>query len=157
MLMLKKDKVYVTKIGLDSLKKEYKDLVDVKRPKTAERIKSAREMGDISENAEYESAREEQAFIEGRIRELEDILKNVEIISNKVSKNEVDLGCKVKVHVDGGEEIFDIVGAPEANPIDRKISHESPLGQALLGKKVGDKVKVEAPMGELTYTILSIE
>ncbi|MEK7594998.1 MAG: transcription elongation factor GreA [Patescibacteria group bacterium] len=154
--MIKKDKVYVTKEGLESLKKEYKELVEVKRPLIAERIKSAREMGDISENAEYDAARDEQGFIESRIREIEEIVKNVEVISNTV-KSEINVGNKVRVHVDGGEEYFEIVGAPEANPLDRKISHESPLGLALLGRKIGDKVKVEAPMGVITYTVLSIE
>ncbi len=155
--MLKNDKVYVTKEGLVDLKKELKELIEVKRPKVAERMKTAREMGDISENAEYESARDEQSFIEGRVQELEAILKKVETISNDRKLGEVTLGCVVKVHVDGGEEEFYIVGAPEANPMEKKISHESPLGLALIGKKIGDRVDVDAPIGKITYTILSIK
>lgn len=154
--MQQEDKVFVTKEGLENLKREYKDLVEVKRPSIVERIKSAKEAGDISENADYEAAREAQAFTEGRIRELDDMLKRIEIISDSVANDIISLGSTVKVHVDGSDEEFYIVGAPEANPIESKISHESPLGKALLGKKVGDKVDVEAPVGKLTYTVLKI-
>ncbi len=149
------DKVYITKQGLDGLKKELDELINIKRPHVAQRIKDAREMGDISENAEYDAARQEQAFIEGRIVELEDIVKHSEV-SEGSSNGEVRVGTSVTVHIDGAEETFYIVGAPEADPLKRKISHESPLGQALLGKKVGDKIQVEAPIGMLTYTILKI-
>ncbi len=155
--MIKENKVYLTKDGLVDLKNELKQLTEVDRLSIAERIKTARDMGDISENADYEAAREKQAFVEGRIREIDDILSRVEIIDENKKTNSVGVGVTVKVHVDGGEEEFMIVGAPEANPIDKKISHESPLGKALLGKKIGDKVKVEAPMGNLTYTVLGIK
>jgi transcription elongation factor GreA len=155
--MLKENKVYLTKDGLQDLKAELKQLTEVERLSIAERIKTARDMGDISENADYEAAREKQAFVEGRVREIEDILSRVELIDENKKTNSVGVGVTVKVHVDGGEEEFMIVGAPEANPIDKKISHESPLGKALLGKKVGDHVDVEAPMGNLTYTVLSIK
>lgn len=148
--------VYVTKEGLDGLKKELKELVDVKRPSVAKRIQEAREMGDISENAEYDSAKQEQAFVEGRITELEDIIKSAKV-SEADSSGSVVVGVSVTVHVDGSEETFRIVGAPEADPLNGKISHESPLGQSLLGKKIGDKVEVEAPIGRLTYTILKID
>ena len=147
---------YLTQEGLGKLKEELKSLVKVKRPELAQRIKSARDMGDISENSEYDAAREEQAFIEGRISELEEIVKNAVVSSNSV-KGIVSVGSKVTVHIDGDKEIFHIVGAPEANPAEKKISHESPLGSALLGKKVGDKFEVEAPVGKLNYTILKIE
>ncbi len=146
----------MTREGLTELKTEYGHLVNVRRREVAERIKNAREFGDISENAEYESSREEQAFVEGRISELEDILNNVELMTKNNQKNKVALGCKVRLHIDGVEELFQLVGAPEANPAEKKISHESPLGQALLGKKVGEKVNFEAPVGRLTYTILAI-
>src|SRR3990167_4891500 len=139
---------YLTQEGLGKLKEELKSLVKVKRPELAQRIKSARDMGDISENSEYDAAREEQAFIEGRISELEEIVKNAVVSSNSV-KGIVSVGSKVTVHIDGDKEIFHIVGAPEANPAEKKISHESPLGSALLGKKVGDKFEVEAPVGKL--------
>lgn len=150
------DVLYLTKEGLAELKEELEGLVNVKRPQVAKRIKDAREMGDISENAEYDSARQEQAFVEGRIAELEEIIKNAKV-SEKNSDGEVIVGAMVTVHIDGDEETFHIVGAPEADPIKKKISHESPLGAALLGKKVGDKIEVEAPIGSLTYTILKIE
>lgn len=150
------NKLYVTKDGLKNLKEELKELIDVKRLEVANRIKAAREMGDISENAEYDAAREEQSFVEGRIAELEEILKTAKV-SNMVDKSKVYVGSKVIVHVDGDKEEFFIVGAPEADPMKRKISHESPLGSALLGKKVGDEVAVDAPVGKLKYTVLSIE
>lgn len=147
--------LYITKEGLQKLKEELKELVEVKRPQVAQEIQSAREMGDISENAAYDEAKREQSFIEGRISELEDIIKNSKV-ADKVASEEIIVGSKVTLHVDGGEEIYHIVGAPEANPSERKISHESPLGNALLGKKVGEKVEVEAPIGNITYTVLKI-
>lgn len=154
--MENKDKVYITKEGLNKLKEELKALVEVKRVEIANKIKEAREMGDISENSAYDEAVQEQAFVEGRIRELEDIIK-ISIIREGKAKESVDVGCKVTVHIDGDEEMFHIVGAPEANPIEKKISHESPLGAALIGKKVGDKIEVDAPVGKLAYTVLKIE
>lgn len=154
--MQNKDVMYLTKEGLVKLKKDLKDLVDVKRPEVAKRIKTARDMGDTSENAEYTAAREEQAFVEGKIAELEEIIKHAKV-SDKKAKDEVYVGAKVTVHVEGSEEVFHIVGAPEADPLEKKISHESPLGAALLGKKVGDKIEVEAPVGKLIYTILVVE
>lgn len=150
------EKLLLTKEGLENLKAELKELIDVKRPEIAQRIKEAREMGDISENSAYDAARQEQSVIEGRIAELEDIVKNAQILEVK-NKDKVFVGAKVKVHVDGDTEEFFIVGAPEANPVQRKISHESPLGSALLGKGKGDKIEVEAPVGKIVYTILDIE
>jgi transcription elongation factor GreA len=154
--MNNQDNLIMTKEGLDKLKAELKELIDAKRPEVAKRILAAREMGDISENAEYDSARQEQSYIEGRIAELEEIIKNARI-SDKKKADAVNVGCMVTVHIDGEEESFHIVGAPEANPLEKKISLESPLGQALLGKKVGEKIDVEVPVGKLTYTILRIE
>lgn len=153
--MIKKDVLYITKEGMKNLKIELKELQEVKRPKIALEIQSAREMGDISENAPYDEAKREQSFIEGRISELEDIIKKSKV-AEKVVGDEIVVGSKVTLHIDGDEEIFHIVGAPEANPSERKISHESPLGKALLGKKSGEKIDVEAPIGKLTYTILKI-
>lgn len=148
--------IFMTKDGLETLKAELKELIEVKRPEIAKRIQNARENGDISENAEYDAARQEQSYVEGRIAELEDIVRNAKVSAPK-TENSVDLGCKVTVHIDGTEETFHMVGAPEANPLQKKISHQSPLGVALLGKKVGDKVEVQVPVGNLTYTILRIE
>ena len=149
-------KALVTKEGLKKLKEEYKELVEVKRIEVANRIKAARDNGDISENSEYDAARQEQGFVEGRIEEIEEILKNSKV-SEVADRSKVYVGAKVQVHVEGSKEEFYIVGAPEANPKEKKISHESPLGAALMGKKVGEKVEVEAPMGKLVYTVLHIE
>ena len=112
-------------------------------------------MGDISENAEYDAALQEQSFVEGRIAELEEIIKVAKVAEN-TDASSVGLGSQVTVHIEGSEEMFHIVGGPEADPLQGKISHESPLGQSLVGKKVGDKIEVEAPVGTLTYTILNI-
>jgi transcription elongation factor GreA len=153
-----KQNLVLTKEGLEKLKNEMANLVDIKRPEIAKRIQDAREMGDISENSEYDAAKQEQAFIEGRISEIDDILKNAKVTdSGKVHKDSVDVGAKVTVHIDSGDDTFYIVGAPEADPMAKKISHESPLGSALMGKKVGEKIEVEAPVGKLTYTIVKIE
>ena len=147
--------LYITKEGLEKLKSELKELTESKRPEIAQKIQSAREMGDISENAAYDEAKREQSFIEGRISELEEIVKNSKI-AEQTNDGKIIVGSMVILHIEGDEEEFHIVGAPEADPIERKISHESPLGSALMGKIVGDKVDVEAPIGKLTYTILKI-
>lgn len=148
-------KIYLTKEGLEELKKEHEELVKVKRPDVLNRVSQARSMGDLSENAEYTVAREELSFIDGRIEELEELLKQVVIISNNHS-NTIKLGSMVKVITDSGKETFTVVGEWEADPKESKISHESPLGKALLGKKVGEKVEVEAPAGKIIYTIEAI-
>jgi transcription elongation factor GreA len=148
-------KIYLTKEGLDELKRELEELTKVKRPEVLERVSQARNMGDLSENAEYTVAREELSFIDGRIDELEELLKQVAIISNNHS-NTIKLGSTVKVNTDSGKETFTVVGEWEADPKESKISHESPLGKALLGKKVGEKVEVEAPAGKIIYTIEAI-
>jgi len=150
-------KVYVTAEGLQKLKIEYTELTTVKRKEVAEKLARARELGDLSENAAWDQARADQSFIEGRIQELEDIIKNAAIVAiDGKGGSEVKIGSKVRVHIDGDEEEFTIVGPPEANPQQRLISHESPLGQALLGKKVGEKVEVEAPVGTISYKIMDI-
>ncbi len=148
-------KIYLTKEGLEELKQEYEDLTKVKRPDVLNRVSQARNMGDLSENAEYTVAREELSFIDGRIDELEELLKQAVIIINSHS-NSIKLGSKVKVNSGKDKEEFTVVGEWEADPKERKISHESPLGKALLGKKVGDKVEVEAPAGKIIYTIENI-
>jgi transcription elongation factor GreA len=145
-------KIYLTKEGLDELKQEYEELTKVKRPEILNRVSAARNMGDLSENAEYTVAREELSFIDGRIDELEELLKQVVMISNNHS-NTIKLGSTVKVHTGKDLEEFTVVGEWEADPKEKKISHESPLGKALIGKKVGEKVEVEAPAGKIVYTI----
>lgn len=151
-----KNDLIITKEGLNDLKEELRKLLEEKRPEVANRIKDARELGDISENSEYDAAKQEQAFVEGRISELEEILKNAKVTETN-NKDSVGIGANVTVHIDSTEDTFHIVGAPEADPMKKKISIESPLGSSLMGKKVGDKIEVEAPVGKLTYTILKIE
>lgn len=148
-------KIYLTKEGLEELKREHEELKTVKRPEVLNRVSQARNMGDLSENAEYTVAREELSFIDGRIDELEELLKQVVLISNNHSST-IKLGSTVKVNTDDGREVFTVVGEWEADPKESKISHESPLGKALLGKKVGEKVEVEAPAGKIVYTIEAI-
>ena len=150
------EKILLTPEGLEEIKKEYEELTTKRRKEIAQRIQSARELGDLTENAEYDSAREEQASIEGRIAELEETMKRAEVVKNNKCPVQIDVGCRVRVHLEDQDQEFQIVGAPEADPTKGKISHESPLGQALLGKKVGEKIEVEAPVGKLIYKILDI-
>lgn len=154
-----KKQIFVTKQGFEELKQELEDLEKIKRPQVLERVSSARAMGDLSENSEYTAAREELNLIDGRIEELGDIIKKAELIeegaAKKSSKN-VQLGSKVTVSVNGKKEIFNLVGEWEADPHDKKISHESPLGKALIGKMVGEKIEVEAPAGKILYNIVEI-
>ncbi len=149
-------KIYLTREGLDELKQEHEELTKTRRPEVLDRVSSARNMGDLSENAEYTVAREELSFIDGRIDELEELLKQAVLISNNHS-NIIKLGSTVKVNAGSDKEVFTLVGEWEADPRERKISHESPLGKALIGKKVGEKVEVEAPAGKIVYTIEAIE
>ena len=149
------DPIYITKEGLDKLKEELRILKEEKVPEVAKKIQAARDFGDISENAAYDEAKKEQGIIEGKIKELEDIIKNAKISAG--GAGQIVVGSKVKVHVDGEDMELHIVGATEANPVERKISHESPIGSALIGKQKGDKVEVQAPIGALTYTILEIK
>lgn len=155
--MDKNKKIYLTKEGLSELKREYDELVNKKRPDVLARVTQARNMGDLSENAEYVSAREELTFIDGRIDELEILLKQaVAIRDSKTPNQAVKLGSTVTLNVDGKKEVFTVVGEWEADPMNKKISHQSPLGKGLIGKKVGEKVQVEAPVGKLTYSIIAI-
>jgi len=149
------DVIYMTQEGLDNLREELKDLVDVKKPENALRIKTARDQGDVSENAEYSIAREEQTKIDIRISELENILKRARVATSNNEK--VAIGAKVKVHVEGSDEEFHIVGEPEADPLANRISHESPLGSLMVGKKVGDTFELEIPTGKIKYKIVEIK
>lgn len=146
----------ITASGLEELKQEFAELSDVQRPAIVARLSAARSMGDLSENSDYINAREELSFVDGRISELEDVLKNAKI-ATPVTGDKVDIGHSVTVKVGENKVTFRIVGEWEAKPAQQKISHSSPLGQALMGKKVGDKVEVDAPVGKILYTIVSIE
>ena len=150
-------KFLLTKEGLEDLKKEFNNLVNVKRTEAVKRVAAAREQGDLSENSEYTASREELNMIDGRISELEEIIHHAELISTKHGKTAVDVGCKVTLHIDGKKDVFTIVCEWEADPKEKKISHSSPLGKALLGKKIGEEIEVLAPVGKIRYKIISIE
>ena len=157
---MEEKKTILTYAGLKALEDELENLRVVKRKEVAGKIKEAREQGDLSENAEYDAAKDEQRDIEARIDELEKILKNVEVVvEEEVDLEKINVGCTILVHDDEyDEEIeFKIVGSTEANSLQGKISNESPVGQALIGKKVGDVVDVETPAGNIRDTVLKIE
>lgn len=145
----------LTKEGVDTLQTELEGL-KAKRVTIAEAIKSARELGDLAENAEYQSARAEQDRNETRISEIESILQNVEIIKKPRAAGKVQLGSRVKLRSDGKTKEFQVVGTVEADPLNGKISDESPIGQALIDQKVGDKVEIKTPAETAAYKIVSI-
>ncbi len=147
--------VYLTAEGLQKLKAELQELITVDRPRVAARIHEAKLDGDLSENAEYEDAKQEQSFLEGRIATLEGQLRNAAVIE-KSNGDSVGLGSKVVIRGSDGEETFTIVGAAEAAPREGRISNESPVGAALMGRKKGDTVTVNAPSGSIEYTLVRI-
>lgn len=150
------NKIQFTSDGLKALKSELEELKDIKRPEAVERVARAREFGDLSENSEYHAAREELSFIEGRIDELETLMKKAVVVKRSGSKTKVSIGCKVTVGVGKSEHTYEMVGEWEADPMQKKISHTSPLGQALIGKKPGEAVEFEAPAGKVIYKIKKI-
>ena len=147
---------YLSRDGLEKLRAELDEMTSVKRPEVAQRIHDAKEHGDLSENAEYEDAKNEQAFVEGRIQTLEALIKNATIIDENHSTDHVQIGSTVEVESPDGAESFTIVGSTEARPNEGRISNESPVGRALLGRKKGEKVVVKVPAGDFTYKIVSI-
>lgn len=147
----------ISQEGYDKLKKELEFLTQEKRKEIADRIQKAKDMGDLSENAEYSEAKDAQAFNEGRIAEITQMLKNLTVVENGNSKTEVGMGSKVAVKCNDKEKIFTIVSFNEADPIEGKISNESPIGKAFTGAKKGDKIEVETPKGVMLYEILNIE
>lgn len=149
-------KITLTRDGKDRLQSELDGLKKDKRPAVIDRIKRAKEFGDLSENAEYEDARNEQSFIEGRIQEIEYMLKYAQIVESKGS-SEVGLGSKVKLEMDGDQIEYELVGSTEANPSAGKISGESPIGMAIIGKKKGDKITTQTPGGKIAIKILEIK
>ena len=154
------EKQFLTKKGYEERVALLENLKVVRRKEVAQKLKEAREQGDLSENAEYDAAKDEQRDIEAQIVELENILKNAEIIQdNDKSKDKIKMESVVKLHdVEYDEDIeYTIVGSSEADSLNHKISNESPLGAALIGKKVGDTVKIEAPVGEIEYKIISVD
>jgi transcription elongation factor GreA len=149
--------VLLTEEGLKKLQDELKVLKDTRRHEVIERIQEAVSHGDLSENADYAQAKEEQSFIEGRIQELEEMIKNAEIIAHKANHNMVSIGSTVGVNVNGKSLKYTIVGANEAHPASGKISNESIVGRSLLGAKKGDKIPVDTPAGKTEYEITSID
>jgi len=156
--MLEPTPTYLTPEGKQKLEEELEHLKTTKRKELAERLNFAIKQGDLSENADYIAAKEDQAFLEGRIRTLENMLRHVALIEEQTG-GEVRLGSRVTVAEIGFDdpETFSIVGAPEADPTRQRISNESPLGRALLGKHIGDEVEIDAPAGKITFQIVSIE
>ena len=157
---MEEKKNLLTFTGLKKLEEELHDLKVVRRKEVAGKIKEAREKGDLSENAEYDAAKDEQRDIEARIEEIEKILKNVEVVDeDEVDLEKISVGCRVKVYdIEYDEELeFSLVGSSEANSLKGKISNESPVGKALIGAKVGDVVEVETQAGLIQYKVLEIQ
>lgn len=148
-------KFSLTQAGIDELSSELAALI-ADRSSVAEKIKTAREFGDLSENAEYQSARQDQEKLEARISEVEHILQNVEVISKPKGDSKVQLGSTVKLTANGTVKEFQVVGTVEADPLSGKISDESPIGQALLGKKLGDEVEIKTPSETNSFKITEI-
>ena len=150
----------LTKAAYEKIQEELEDLKVNKRKEIAQKIKEAREQGDLSENAEYDAAKDEQRDIEAHIEELEGILKNAEIIDHKkIDFDKIHMGCKVKIRDMGTrrETTYEIVSSTEVNSREKKISYESPIGAALMNKEVGDVVEIDVPAGILRYKVLNIE
>lgn len=147
--------IELTEKGKEKLLAELADYRGVRRPAVIDRIKKAKEFGDLSENAEYEDARNEQSFVEGRIQELEYMLKNGKM--SRKNSGVVSIGNIVKIKLNGEATDFELVGINESDPASGKISNESPIGRALIGKKIGDKISAQTPSGELKLEIISVE
>ncbi len=150
-------RVQMTPVGYNQLVDELKQLENIKLPEAIDRVAKAREFGDLSENAEYHSAKDDLSALEGRIDELKDIIARVQVVDLKKGDSEVTIGSTVHIEVNGSEHQFTIVGEWEADPAAKKISHESPLGKALMGRKVGDVVEVEAPAGKISYKVNQVK
>ena len=150
--------IYLTAEGAQKIRTEFEELTGTQRADLAKRLREAIKMGDLSENADYIAAKEEQAFLEGKILELEETLRRAVIIEEDGNKGIVSVGATVTIAEDGGaHEVYTVVGSKEANPREGQISNQSPIGSALLGKKSGDLVLVETPGGELALRVISIE
>ena len=152
-----KKEFYLTNDGIAKLKVELEDLIKNQRPKVAQELKEAKEYGDLSENASWDAAKDHQSFIEGRISEIEHILRGVVVIKAPRSISKVSIGSTVHLEIEDGKQIYTIVGSTEANPSDGKISNESPIGQALMGKTKGEEVEISVPSGTTTFKITHIE
>lgn len=147
---------YISPKGLEKLKKELEGMKTVKRLEIAARLEAAKALGDLSENAEYQEAKEAQSLNESQVAELEEKLRNIVVIQKPTDSNTVQVGATIDVDSSSGRETFTIVGSEEANPGEGKISNESPLGMAFLGKKAGETVDVKTPAGVVSFRLLSI-
>ncbi|MBU1200841.1 transcription elongation factor GreA [Patescibacteria group bacterium] len=156
-MTINNNKVQLTPEGFNELKNELKTLREKVLPKAINRISVARTLGDLSENYEYQSAKEDHLTLVGRIEDVTDILNRCQIIKKSTSNSTINIGHQVDVTINDSDHTFTIVGEWEADPQVKKISHKSPLGLALIGKKVGDKAEVEAPAGTIVYTIKAIK
>lgn len=156
--MAEERRYYMTLEGKEKLEKELEELKTIRRPEVVERIKIARSFGDLSENSEYDAAKDEQAFVESKIAQLEKMIRNAVIIESDDNNDEVQLGKRVKFIElpDGEEEEYQIVGSAEADPFEGKISNDSPMAKSLLGKKVGDIVQVSTPGGDIEVKIVEV-
>jgi transcription elongation factor GreA len=153
------DVAYLTPEGRDDLERELEQLKTVRRPELARKLTEAVSMGDLKENADYHDAKEQQGFVEGRIKRIETILRTAIVVDGSEKKGVVGVGSKVVIVEDGtnDEEVYEIVGAAQASPKDRKISNESPIGHALIGHRKGDKVVADTPAGKITFRIRQVE
>lgn len=148
--------IVLTVEGLEKLKEELAAL-KLRRKEVSDRIQVAKEYGDLSENAEYDDARNEQSFVEGRIQELEETLKKAKVVAKQAGGSTVAVGSKVTVEIEGDKETYEIVGINESDPLNGKVSIESPIGKAMMGAKKGETVEVSAPGGKLAYKVLEIK
>ncbi len=150
--------VYLTREGKKKLEEELDFLINVRRKEIAAQIKAAKEEGDLSENSAYDEAKLAQGFLEGRVQTIEVQLRNAVIIEKNGNSDKVSIGSTVTVEEDGfGQETYEIVGSAEADPLEGRISNESPIGRAMLGAKVGDKLRAETPSGEITFKVIKID
>lgn len=150
-------KTQLTQKGYDDLKIEHEDLLKNKKPKAIERLSKARSMGDLSENSEYTAAKEELAFVEGRVREIEEIFENAIVVESPSNTTHVEIGNTIVVETQGKVDEFQLVGEFEADPMNKKLSQNSPIGMALINKKIGDLVEVNIPAGKIQYKIVEIK
>lgn len=147
----------LTKVGREKLEKELDELINIRRPEVINKIEVAKEQGDLSENAEYHDAKDEQGLIENRIREIQDILKNAEMMNDIVGGNEINIGSQIQVEMNGEKMDYTIVGFNEQNPGEGKISNESPMGQAFMGHVKGDEIEIKVPKGVVKVKILDVK
>jgi transcription elongation factor GreA len=157
---MSEEAIILTKKGYDDMARELEEIISTKRPQIVDRIREARQLGDLSENFDYEDAKRAQSMMESRVKELKIILSHCEVIENNGSDGSVQVGCKVVVEDlddEGYQDEYTIVGPAESSPSDGRISYESLVGEALIGKRVGDSIEIDAPGGIIRYKVVSVE